>query len=212
MKYHKGTLQGGRAMKKIKTIKKVFLIIGIVLMVGVVIFFLINRVPIEKKYRLEDVKENQAVMVVYYSYYGSTKMAAVTKEGYWKCADITELKMDNMALPVKDRRDNIELIDEVMSDETIPYQERRFEISQNMLEKVINIPRFKYTYIKKYDGWEISGTKPTYTYFAITGNGKNRKIVKLGQKGETLYRFDINVMLMIHKLDELEEMRKEVME
>ena len=203
-------------MKKAKVLKRVSIVVGLILLVGIIVLLIMERVPIEKKYSLEDVEENQAVMGVNYYYYGSTKIALVTKSGQWKCTDMTEIKNKNMSLPVKDRKNYMELIDEIMMDESIPYQDSKFEVSQEMMEKAINLQKFSFTYQEKSlieKGWETPNTVPYLGYVVYTGTGTERGVISIGRKGDgARYRFDINIMMMIHKLDQLEAMRKEVME
>ncbi|MBO5098135.1 MAG: hypothetical protein J6B96_07475 [Agathobacter sp.] len=206
-------------MKKMKSVKKVFLGIGIQLLGAISIFLIANTIPIEKKYHLEDVEDNQAVMLVEYAAGRTFKTALVTKSGRWKCVDRTDIWQANFALPVKDRRSFMEIIDEVMEDETIPYQETKLKLSKNLLNKAINLPGFRFSYVEKTDMYETC-TEAACCYYAIVGTGDDRRpqlIGKIGQEpfvrmNATKLRFDIDIILMIQKLDRLEAMRKEVME
>ena len=200
-------------MKRVKVLKRVSVVVGLILLVGIIVLLILERVPIEKKYSLEDVEENQAVAVLFYYDYGITKVAIVTKSGRWKCTDMTDMKNENMSHIPQERKNDIELVDEILSDKKIPFQNTTLHIDDRLMKNTINFPKIHTRFRKKTYNSEFWNRKTFISYNVFTGTGKDRKIREIGRKGDgARYRFDINIMMMIHKLDQLEAMRKEVME
>lgn len=186
-------------------------LVCLILMVAGIVF-LFYRVPIPKEYRLEDVGDEQAVMVAYFYGNGVEKCAAVTKTGKWKCADLTDAFRRDDSRPKRERKGFLSVIDGMLEDKTIPYQETRLSLHKKLLEKTINMPGID----REAGMWEYHknlGCMPPNTYYecyVVTGTGEERRYVRVAGTMWWTYP-DLYVLLAAHKIEKLERMRQGVM-
>lgn len=195
----------------------------VVILVAIFCYFLVaaaivldvNRLSYRMLCRLEKVEECDAVMVVYFTQFGKEKCAAVTKAGRWKCADLTDALCENESQPREKQKEFIEIIDEMMEDEAVPYQKTKLSISENLLKKAINL-KFIGLEPKNYTGcyaeWhnEWDEDVPFYAYAVVRGYGDMRRLIYIRTSDCYLYP-DIDVLRMTYKLHQLEKMREAVM-
>ena len=183
------------------------------------IAFYANQLSFRIRNELDEVKEEDAVMVVYFTQFGKEKFAAVTKSGRWKCADSTEIFRGESSEQIAKERNILDIVDQMMRDRTIPYQDTNLALSEDMLNKVINmrpIHRYPKRYTGRYAEWnnKRNDDMPFYAYGVIEGvveySSDDRRLLFIADSDCRLYP-DIDVLLMTYKLHQLEKMREEVM-
>lgn len=203
-------------MKKVRALCKaavtvVAVLVCLVLMVAG-IGFLFYRIPIPKEHKLQDVGDAQPVMVAYFYDNGVRKCAAVTKTGKWKCADLTDAFQRDNSCPTRETKGFLGIIDEMMEDKAIPYQDTRLSLPKWLLEKTINMPEIdREEGMKQY--YKNLGCVPPNTYYecyVVTGAGEERSYVRVAGTMWWTYP-DFYVLLSAHKIEKLERMRQDVM-
>lgn len=204
-------------MKRIRKLCRTMLtmvavIICLMLMVAGIIL-LYYRIPIPKDYKLEDVEDDKAVMVAYFYDYGEKLCAAVTKSGRWKCADLTDAFRKDNSRPEREQKGFLGVIDAMMEDEEIPYQDTKLFISKMLLRKTINMPQIDREYMMECHYSKDLGCFPLGTYYlcyVVTGTGEERDFVRIAGTTWRTYP-DLYVLLAAHKIKKLEHMRQAAM-
>lgn len=203
-------------------LRRMVIILGVIFccfLVAAGIVFHANRLSFRMLNKLDEVKEEDAVMVVYFTQFGKEKFAAATKNGKWKCADSTEIFRGESSEQIARERKVLDIVDQMMADRTIPYQDTNLSLSEDMLKKVINmrpIQRYPKRYTGRYLEWTNKRDKdePFYAYAVVEGVVENdydyRRLVFIVDSDSWLYP-DIDVLLMTYKLHQLEKMREAVM-
>ena len=145
---------------------------------------------------LEDIEEHQAVLVKIYS---DRSCIVVDKYGRWKyysASAIGESEKYKEYLYC----DDLELFDMILEDDKIPYQSE-IKSTSYLLGKAINIKPFSFSLEKEPVDLGVR-IYMTNEYYAVTGSGKERELIKIGSSGDfKRVKYDWCIMLMRLQLD-----------
>ncbi len=179
-----------RKWKKRKRNKRVCCI-GLALLL---FLFLTENYPSnQKEHRIDDIKETQAVFMIWHNVSGcfgaDSCVIAIDKNGKWKevsiYSDIFQrlAKQEGVAYDDGDVECTPRLLDAILEAEEVPYESHRFVISKRGLENAINNDQY-FGLVNDYSLYWLMPVvdKDSYHYKTVGGNGE-RKIHKVGMTG-----------------------------
>ena len=162
--------------------KKWILLICLFLLVGCFLFAFIiypqiNSVSyIKEEVSLDNIKPNETVLIMKVVSYTSTCrekfVIIVNKNKQVKYVDLSNEK-ELKELSLND-------YDAILQDKKIAFKKEKFEISNEMLRKIININNYKLEE-KRREGVAVLN----FTYYSVCGSGRNRKMVIMKETGNT---------------------------
>ena len=123
---------------------------------------------------LDNIKPNETVLIMKVVSYTSTCrekfVIIVNKNKQVKYVDLSNEK-ELKELSLND-------YDAILQDKKIAFKKEKFEISNEMLRKIININNYKLEE-KRREGVAVLN----FTYYSVCGSGRNRKLVIMKKKG-----------------------------
>ena len=141
-------------------------VLWLILADGMVQYRQENYIPVEIKYPLSEVPEDQAVLVQTNSIKGISYVEriydlVVNKEGRWKLIDYSETDVSKLYAQELEYG----FYDAVLRDDRIPWQKKKIAMNSVLLERAMNMPNVKF---KRGSSANLSSYKTDKRYIGLT--------------------------------------------
>ncbi len=158
---------------------------------------------LENKISLNDIKSDEAVLVIRYqnnAWSPFDDIVIVNKNKQIKFIDLYAKERAAKQMPkLKYIELNLLNYDSYLRNQSIKFSDKRVDISDELLEKMININDYKLGK-GKVDGVDFG----QFTFYWVYGSGSNRKLVKIKMSGDFLV--EGNDKLINKTCDELQNL------